>query len=116
MAEFSLNTSNFVYFGKQVREKGNEEIFSYSVRKSNSKMNTSNFVLSDTTFQQNCMTFPKCCNIVYKEKLAIYSKAITQKRKDTKKKIVYTSLLLNRTAKRKAYKQYELLATTNKGK
>lgn len=56
--EFPCDPSNFVHFRKRIGEKGIEKIFAYSVRMHNAKTNTSNFVLSDTTVQENNTTFP----------------------------------------------------------
>ncbi|WP_228464877.1 transposase [Chryseobacterium antibioticum] len=56
--EFPCDPSNFVHFRKRIGEEGIEKIFAYSVRIHDTKMNTSNFVLSDTTVQENNTTFP----------------------------------------------------------
>lgn len=56
--KFPCDPSNFVHFRKRIGEKGIEKIFAYSVRMHNAKTSTSNFVLSDTTVQQNNTTFP----------------------------------------------------------
>lgn len=50
--------SNFVHFRKRIGESGIEKIFALSVRMHEAKMNTSRFVLSDTTVQENNTTFP----------------------------------------------------------
>ena len=56
--EFPCDPSNFVHFRKRIGEKGIEKIFAYSVRMHDAKTNTSNFVLFDTTVQENNTTFP----------------------------------------------------------
>ena len=56
--QFPCDPSNFVHFRKRIGEKGIEKIFSYSVTMHDAKMNTSTFVLSDTTVQENNTTFP----------------------------------------------------------
>jgi len=56
--EFPCDPSNFVHFRKRIGEKGIEKIFAYSVKMHDAKVNTSNFVLSDTTVQENNTTFP----------------------------------------------------------
>jgi len=56
--DFPCDPSNFVHFRKRIGEQGIEKIFAYSVSMYEAKMNTSNFVLSDTTVQQNNTTFP----------------------------------------------------------
>ncbi|MCB9427171.1 MAG: IS5 family transposase [Flavobacteriales bacterium] len=56
--EFPCDPSNFVHFRKRIGEKGIEKIFGYSVHMHDTRMNTSNFVLSDTTVQENNTTFP----------------------------------------------------------
>jgi transposase, IS5 family len=56
--EFPCDPSNFVHFRKRIGEKGIEKIFAYSVQMHDAKTNTSNFVLSDTTVQENNTTFP----------------------------------------------------------
>ncbi|WP_139421420.1 transposase [Chryseobacterium mulctrae] len=56
--EFPCDPSNFVHFRKRIGEKGIEKIFAYSVRMHDAKTNTSNFVLSDTTVQENNTSFP----------------------------------------------------------
>ncbi|HLV52210.1 MAG TPA: transposase [Flavobacterium sp.] len=56
--EFPCDPSNLVHFRKRIGEKGIEKIFAYSVRMHDVKTKTSNFVLSDTTVQENNTTFP----------------------------------------------------------
>lgn len=56
--QFPCDPSNFVHFRKRIGEEGIEKIFSYSVRMHDAKTKTSNFVLSDTTVQENNTTFP----------------------------------------------------------
>ena len=56
--EFPCDPSNFVHFRKRIGEKGIEKIFACSVRMHDAKTNTSNFVLSDTTVQENNTSFP----------------------------------------------------------
>lgn len=56
--EFPCDPSNFVHFRKRIGENGIEKIFAYSVTMHDSKTNTSHFVLSDTTVQENNITFP----------------------------------------------------------
>ena len=86
--EFPCDPSNFVHFRKRIGEKGIEKIFSYSVRMHDSKTNTSNFVLSDTTVQENNTTFPtdaKLCKKVidYCNKIA-EKEGIKQRQRYTK--------------------------------
>ena len=54
---FLVTPSDFVHFRKRIGEKGIEKIFSYSVQIHSAKVNTSKFVLSDTTVQENNTTF-----------------------------------------------------------
>lgn len=56
--KFPCDPSDFVHFRKRIGEKGMEKIFSYSVQIHSPKVNTSKFVLSDTTVQENNTTFP----------------------------------------------------------
>lgn len=86
--EFPCDPSNFVHFRKRIGEKGIEKIFAYSVRMHDAKMNTSNFVLSDTTVQENNTTFPtdaKLCKKVidYCNKIA-EKEGIKQRQRYTK--------------------------------
>lgn len=86
--EFPCDPSNFVHFRKRIGEKGIEKIFAYSVRMHDSKTNTSNFVLSDTTVQENNTSFPtdaKLCKKVidYCNKIA-GNEGIKQRQRYTK--------------------------------
>ena len=54
---FPCDPSNFVHFRKRIGEAGVEKIFAYSVTMHDAKTTTSNFVLSDTTVQENNTTF-----------------------------------------------------------
>ena len=86
--QFPCDPSNFVHFRKRIGEKGIEKIFSYSVRMHDAKTSTSNFVLSDTTVQENNTTFPtdaKLCKKVidYCNKIA-ESEGIKQRQRYTK--------------------------------
>ena len=86
--QFPCDPSNFVHFRKRIREKGIEKIFSYSVRMHDAKTSTSNFVLSDTTVQENNTTFPtdaKLCKKVidYCNKIA-ENEGIKQRQRYTK--------------------------------
>ena len=86
--EFPCDPSNFVHFRKRIGEKGIEKIFSYSVRMHDAKTSTSNFVLSDTTVQENNTTFPtdaKLCKkaIDYCNKIA-ENEGIKQRQRYTK--------------------------------
>lgn len=194
--QFPCDPSNFVHFRKRIGEKGIEKIFAYSVKMHNPKMTTSNFVLSDTTVQENNTTFPtdaKLCKKVidycnkiaekegikqrqrytkvskqlvrntyngkhpkrakrarkssgklktialrlirelernfneeqkeiYREKLALYTKVVTQKRTDKDKIYSIHKPFTRCIAKGKAHKQYEfgnkvgLITTSQKGK
>ncbi|WP_447951060.1 IS5 family transposase [Chryseobacterium koreense] len=194
--QFPCDPSNFVHFRKRIGEEGIEKIFSYSVRMHDAKTKTSNFVLSDTTVQENNTTIPtdaKLCKKVidycnkiaenegvkqrqrytkvskqlvrntyngkhpkraklarksqrqlktiamrlirelernftaeqqefYKESMALYTKAVTQKRNDTDKVYSIHKPFTRCIAKGKAHKQYEfgnkvgLITTSNKGK
>lgn len=86
--EFPCDPSNFVHFRKRIGEQGIEKIFAYSVSMHDAKMNTSNFVLSDTTVQENNTTFPtdaKLCKKVidYCNKIA-ENEDIKQRQRYTK--------------------------------
>ena len=86
--QFPCDPSNFVHFRKRIGEKGIEKIFSYSVRMHDAKTKTSNFVLSDTTVQENNTTFPtdaKLCKKVidYCNKIA-ENEGIKQRQRYTK--------------------------------
>ena len=86
--QFPCDPSNFVHFRKRIGEKGIEKIFSYSVRMHDAKTSTSNFVLSDTTVQENNTTFPtdaKLCKKVidYCNKIA-ENEGIKQRQRYTK--------------------------------
>lgn len=75
--KFPCDPSNFVHFRKRIGEKGIEKIFSYSVRMHDAKTNTSNFVLSDTTVQENNTTFPTDAKLC--KKVIDYCNKIAQK-------------------------------------
>ena len=86
--QFPCDPSNFVHFRKRIGEKGIEKIFSYSVRMHDAKTSTSNFVLSDTTVQENNTSFPtdaKLCKKVidYCNKIA-ENEGIKQRQRYTK--------------------------------
>ena len=86
--KFPCDPSNFVHFRKRIGEKGIEKIFAYSVRMHDAKTNTSNFVLSDTTVQENNTSFPtdaKLCKKVidYCNKIA-GNEGIKQRQRYTK--------------------------------
>ena len=86
--QFPCDPSSFVHFRKRIGEKGIEKIFAYSVRMHDAKVNTSNFVLSDTTVQENNTTFPtdaKLCKKVidYCNKIA-ENEGIKQRQRYTK--------------------------------
>lgn len=86
--KFPCDPSNFVHFRKRIGEKGIEKIFSYSVKMHDAKTNTTNFVLSDTTVQENNTTFPtdaKLCKKVidYCNKIA-EKEGIKQRQRYTK--------------------------------
>lgn len=86
--EFPCDPSNFVHFRKRIGEKGIETIFAYSVKMHDTKTYTSNFVLSDTTVQENNTTFPtdaKLCKKVidYCNKIA-EKEGIKQRQRYTK--------------------------------
>lgn len=86
--EFPCDPSNFVHFRKRIGEQGIEKFFAYSVSMHDAKMNTSNFVLSDTTVQENNTTFPtdaKLCKKVidYCNKIA-ENEDIKQRQRYTK--------------------------------
>ncbi|MCQ4142627.1 IS5 family transposase [Chryseobacterium sp. EO14] len=86
--KFPCDPSNFVHFRKRIGEKGIEKIFAYSVTIHDANTNTSNFVLSDTTVQENNTTFPtdaKLCKKVidYCNKIA-RDEGIKQRQRYTK--------------------------------
>ncbi|QCX52624.1 IS5 family transposase [Elizabethkingia sp. JS20170427COW] len=86
--KFPCDPSNFVHFRKRIGEAGIEKIFAYSVRMHDAKTSTSNFVLSDTTVQENNTTFPtdaKLCKKVidYCNKIA-ENEGIKQRQRYTK--------------------------------
>lgn len=56
--KFPCDPSNFVHFRNRIGDQGIEKIFAYSVKMHDTKTNTSSFVLSDTTVQENNTTFP----------------------------------------------------------
>jgi len=56
--KFPCDPSNFVHFRKRIGEEGIKKIFAYSVNMHDAKTKSSNFVLSDTTVQENNTTFP----------------------------------------------------------
>ncbi len=74
--KFPCDPSNFVHFRKRIGEKGIEKIFSYSVKMHDAKMRTSNFVLSDTTVQENNTTFPTDAKLC--KKVIDYCNAIAE--------------------------------------
>lgn len=85
---FPCDPSNFVHFRKRIGTYGIEKIFAYSVAMHDAKMNTSNFVLSDTTVQENNTTFPtdaKLCKKVidYCNKIA-EKEGVKQRQRYTK--------------------------------
>lgn len=55
---FPCDPSSFSHFRKRISESGIEKIFAYSVHLHDAKTNTSCFMLSDTTVQENNTTFP----------------------------------------------------------
>jgi len=78
--EFPCDPSDLVHFRKRIGEEGVKKLFSYSV-KVHGKQAKSKFVLSDTTVQENNITFPtdaklakkvidKCNGIVNSESLS----------------------------------------------
>lgn len=86
--EFPCDPSNFVHFRKRIDQEGIEKIFAYSVQMHDTKDKTSNFVLSDTTVQENNTTFPtdaKLCKKVidYCNKIA-EEEGIKQRQRYTK--------------------------------
>lgn len=56
--EFPCDPSNLVHFRKRIGEEGIKKIFAHSVNMHDVKTRNSNFVLSDTTVQENNTTFP----------------------------------------------------------
>ena len=56
--QFPCDPSSFVHFRKRIGESGIEKIFFYSVQMHDPKVKASGFVLSDTTVQENNITFP----------------------------------------------------------
>lgn len=79
--KFPCDPSDFVHFRKRIGEKGIGKIFAYSVQMHEDKTIHTNFVLSDTTVQENNTTFPtdaklakkiidKCNKIAEREGLA----------------------------------------------
>ncbi|WP_294236692.1 IS5 family transposase [uncultured Chryseobacterium sp.] len=86
--KFPCDPSNFVHFRKRIGKNGIEKIFSYSVSMHDAKTNISNFVLSDTTVQENNTTFPtdaKLCKKVidYCNKIA-ENQGVKQRQRYTK--------------------------------
>jgi IS5 family transposase len=75
--EFPCDPSNFVHFRKRIGENGIEKIFGYSVKMHDAKVNTSNFVLSDTTVQENNTTFPTYAKLC--EKVIDFCNKIAEK-------------------------------------
>jgi IS5 family transposase len=87
--QFPCDPSNFVHFRKRIGEGGIEKIFAYSVLMHNTKMNTSNFVLSDTTVQENNTTFPTDAKLC--KKVIDYCNKIA-KNEDIKQRQRYTKI------------------------
>ena len=86
--EFPCDPSNFVHFRKRIGEKGIGQIFAYSIRLHEPKENKTEYVLSDTTVQENNTTFPtdaKLCKKVidYCNKIA-KNEGIKQRQRYTK--------------------------------
>lgn len=86
--EFPCDPSNFVHFRKRIGEKGIGQIFAYSIRLHEPKENKTEYVLSDTTVQENNTTFPtdaKLCKKVidYCNKIA-ENEGIKQRQRYTK--------------------------------
>lgn len=75
--DFPCDPSNFVHFRKRIGEAGIMKIFAYSVNMHQAKVNTSNFVLSDTTVQENNTTFPTDAKLC--KKVIDYCNKIAQK-------------------------------------
>jgi transposase, IS5 family len=85
---FPCDPSNFVHFRKRIGEDGIKKIFAYSVNMHDAKMNSSNFVLSDTTVQENNTTFPtdaKLCKKVIDHCNKIAQKEGIKQRQNYKK-------------------------------
>jgi IS5 family transposase len=78
-----------VHFRKRIGEGGIEKIFAYSVLMHDTKMNTSNFVLSDTTVQENNTTFPTDAKLC--KKVIDYCNKIA-KNEDIKQRQRYTKI------------------------
>ena len=87
--KFLCDPSNFVHFRKRIGENGIEKIFAYSVRMHDAKTNTSNFVLSDTTVQENNTTFPTDAKLC--KKVIDYCNAIAEN-EDIKQRQRYTKV------------------------
>lgn len=86
--KFPCDPSDFVHFRKRIGEAGIGKIFCYSVQMHAPKARTSNYVLSDTTVQENNTTFPtdaKLCKKVidYCNKIA-EKEGIRQRQRYTK--------------------------------
>ncbi|MCU7694515.1 IS5 family transposase [Haoranjiania flava] len=87
--KFPCDPSNFVHFRKRIGENGIEKIFGYSVKMHDAKTNTSNFVLSDTTVQENNTTFPTDAKLC--KKVIDYCNAIAEN-EDIKQRQRYTKV------------------------
>ena len=87
--KFPFDPSDFVHFRKRVGEEGIEKIFAYSVRVHGKEVSKkSNFVLSDTTVQENNTTFPTdaklCKKVIDKCNEIAEKEGITQRRRYTR--------------------------------
>jgi len=75
--KFPCDPSDFVHFRKRIGKNGIEETFAYNVKIHDAKMNTSKFVLADTTVQKNNTTFLSIRNC--KKKVIDYCNKIAEK-------------------------------------
>ncbi|MEZ4913611.1 MAG: IS5 family transposase [Chitinophagales bacterium] len=91
---FPCDPSNLVHFRKRIGLAGIEKIFSYSVKMHGLKDKSANFVLSDTTVQENNTTFPTdaklCKKVIDKCNKIAENEGIKQRQRYTKisKKLV----------------------------
>lgn len=75
--KFPCDPSDFVHFRKRIGEEGFRKIFAHSVNLHNPKDQKSNYALSDTTVQENNITFPTDAKL--RKKVIDYCNKIAQK-------------------------------------
>ena len=99
--EFPFDPSDFVHFRTRVGEEGIGKIFAYSVRLHGKEVSKeSKFVLSDTTVQENNITFPTdaklCKKVIDKCNKIAKKEGIIQRQRYTREKQTIASRRLQR--------------------